>query len=282
MRLLFLVALCALGQSPDDPRPIPIGTSLWTEELTTMEVRDRVRAGYTTVLIGTGGIEQNGPYVATGKHNYVLEFVMPYIARAIGKTLIAPIFRFVPEGAIEPKPEGHMRFAGAISVEQSTFIALLRDLCKSYAAHGFKDIILIGDSGGNQVGMKAVARELNVKWKARGVRVHYLPEYYEEDMWSYQFLKSKGVVQKGEKGDAPAHTRNGIHDDVYYEAQIAALNPELIRAASREKAGLLTLHGVKLSPIEKTAELGRQLAAYRADIAAKAFRNSLKRLRSTN
>jgi len=45
------------------------------------------------------------------------------------------------------------------------------------------------------------------------------------------------------------------------------------------KAGLFTLHGVELAPVEKTIELGKQLAAYRADITAKAFRASQQRLR---
>ena len=96
--------------SPQEaPRPIAAGDSLWTEELTGMEVRDAVRAGKTTVLIGTGGVEQNGPYVAGGKHNFVLATVMPEIAKAIGNTLIAPIVKFVPEGAIEPTPSSPRR-----------------------------------------------------------------------------------------------------------------------------------------------------------------------------
>lgn len=63
--------------TPDTPRPIDAGTSLWAEELTFMEIRDLVKAGTTTVIIGTGGVEQNGPYVAGGKHNFVLATVMP-------------------------------------------------------------------------------------------------------------------------------------------------------------------------------------------------------------
>ena len=86
----------------DAPRPIEAGDSLWAEELTSMEIRDLIRAGTTTIIIGTGGVEQNGPYVAGGKHNFVLQTVLPYIARAIGKALIAPIVKFVPEGSIEP------------------------------------------------------------------------------------------------------------------------------------------------------------------------------------
>jgi creatinine amidohydrolase len=259
--------------------------SLFTEQLTTSEIRDRVKVGYTTVIISTGGIEDNGPYTVTGKHNYVLELVLPYIAKQIGNTLIAPIVKFVPEGAIEPKPSGHMQHAGTISVEQATFEALLTDICRSYKAHGFRDIILIGDSGGNLPGMERVAKALNAKWRNTPTRVHHLAEYYNEDPWSYSFLKSKGIVQidqtppKGKAKDRPDHTRNGIHDDIYYEAQMAAIDPELIRASSRAKSNQLSLHGVNLAPIEKTAELGRQLAIYRANITAKAFQKSLKLLR---
>jgi creatinine amidohydrolase/Fe(II)-dependent formamide hydrolase-like protein len=265
-------------------RPIEAGTSLWTEELTWMEVRDAVRAGNTTILIGTGGVEQNGPYLAGGKHNFVLATVMPEIAKAIGKTLIAPIVKFVPEGAIEPTPRGHMSYPGTISLEAATFEALLTDICRSYKAHGFKDIILIGDSGGNQTGMRNVAAALNKKWESETARVHFLPEYYNEDQWSYDFLKSQGIVQidksapAGQK-DRRTDTRNGMHDDIYYEAQAAVQDPKHIRVEQRMKAGLFSLHGVDLAPVSKTVELGKKLAVYRAGITARAFQASLKKLR---
>ena len=50
-----------------------------------MEIRDAVRSGTTTIIIGTGGVEQNGPYVAGAKHNYVLTTVLPCIARVAGR-----------------------------------------------------------------------------------------------------------------------------------------------------------------------------------------------------
>jgi creatinine amidohydrolase len=269
----------------DAPRPIEAGDSLWTEELTWMEVRDAVRAGKTTVIIGTGGVEQNGPYLAGGKHNFVLATVLPEIAKAIGNTLIAPIVKFVPEGRIEPEPAGHMRYPGTISLEPATYEALLTDICRSYKAHGFKDIILVGDSGGNQTGMQNVASALNKKWEAETARVHFLREYYSEDQWSYDFLKSQGIVQidktaaAGQAADRRTDTRNGMHDDVYYEAQTAVQDPKLIRAEQRIKAGLFTLHGVDLAPVSKTVELGKKLAVYRAGITAKAFQASQKKLR---
>ena len=51
--------------------------------------------------------------------------------------------------------------------------------------HGFEHIVLIGDSGGNQAGMKAVAEELSAKWAAKragaaqDALIHFIPEYYD-------------------------------------------------------------------------------------------------------
>ena len=51
---------------------------------------------------------------------------------------------------IEPTTSGHVNYPGTISLETSTFIALLTEIARSYKAHGFADIILTGDSGGNR------------------------------------------------------------------------------------------------------------------------------------
>ena len=279
-------SLTSSTQNPlplDAPRPIEAGDSLWAEELTSMEIRDAVRAGTTTIIVGTGGVEQNGPYVVGGKHNYVLQTVLPFIARAIGGTLIAPIVKFVPEGSIEPTT-GHMQYAGTIGVEAATFEALLNDICRSYKAHGFVDIILVGDSGGNQTGMEKVAEALNRKWSRERARVHYLREYHFEDQWSYDYLKTLGITQidrtpaPGEPQDRRADWRNGIHDDIYYEAQVAVQDPRFIRMDQRIKAGQFSLHGVELTPISRTIEIGQKLAAYRAGITARAFEASRRRL----
>ncbi len=62
-------------------RPIEMLDSVWIEELSWMEVRDLIAAGKTTVLLGSGGVEKNGPYTATGKHNYMLKTTLEAIAR---------------------------------------------------------------------------------------------------------------------------------------------------------------------------------------------------------
>ena len=175
-----------------------------------MEVRDALKAGKTTVIIPTGGVEQNGPYLATGKHNYVLRATTEAIARKLGNALVAPIVPFVPEGGIDP-PTGHMKYPGTISLTEDTYQRLLTDICASLKTHGFEHLVMIGDSGGNQKGMKAVAGKLNEKWAGGKTRVHFIPEYYEYpgvDKW----LRSQGIVQK-KRGPARRLLCHRHHDD---------------------------------------------------------------------
>ena len=78
------------------PRPIPAADKVWIEELTWMEVRDAMAAGKTTALIVAGSTEQNGPYVPTGKHIFVLRATAEAIARKLGNALVAPAIPFEP------------------------------------------------------------------------------------------------------------------------------------------------------------------------------------------
>src|SRR5262245_27837708 len=50
----------------DTPNPLKVPDTVWLEELTWMDVRDVLKAGKTTAIIPTGGIEPNGPWMALG------------------------------------------------------------------------------------------------------------------------------------------------------------------------------------------------------------------------
>ena len=248
-------------------RPIAAGTSLWIEELTSLEVRDRIAEGMTTVIVPTGGIEENGPYLATGKHNLILEATCPAIARELGNALCAPIVKFVPEGDIDP-PTGAMRFPGTISLRGETYEALLTDIAASLRQAGFTDIVMIGDSGGNQRGMAAVADRLNERWRDSTVRVHFVREFYDPGWEATENFTRKelGVDQ----------TRNdGYHDDIWVTAMMAVTDPAQIRYDERVAAGLASINGVDLRPVEKTIALGEAMIAFRARFTADAIRAAL-------
>ena len=88
-----------VSPDPKGARPIEAIDSVFIEDMTWMEVRDAMKSGKDTVIIATGGIEQNGPHLAANKHNIVLRATTNAIARKLGNALVAPIVGFVPEGA---------------------------------------------------------------------------------------------------------------------------------------------------------------------------------------
>jgi creatinine amidohydrolase/Fe(II)-dependent formamide hydrolase-like protein len=185
------------------PNPLEASDSLWIEELTYMEVRDRIANGFSTAIIATGGIEENGPYLATGKHNVILRALCPAVARELGNALCAPIVAFVPEGDIDP-PSGAMHFPGSFTVREETYHALLIDIAESLRTHGFSDIVLIGDSGGNQRGMEDVARELNRRWRDSGAAAHFVIEFYRPG-WEETEKYTEEVLGVSESRDDGHH-----------------------------------------------------------------------------
>ena len=252
-----------------EPNPLTPSDSVWIEALTYMEVRDRIAAGSKIAIVPTGGIEQNGPYLATGKHNVILQAMCPAIARQLGNALCAPVVPFVPEGDIDP-PSGHMFFPGTFSVRDETYVALLEDIAGSLRQHGFRDIVFIGDSGGNQRGMKEAAGNLNSRWQDSGVRAHFVEEFYTSG-WSETERYTEAVLGVSE-GKSDGH-----HDDIWVTAIMMVTSPESVRYEERVETGLASINGVDISDLGKTVELGRKMVEYRAEHTADAIRRHVAR-----
>ena len=164
----------AAAQAARRPPGLP---SLMLERLTWTEIDHALASGFDTVIVPTGGTEQNGPFVALGKHNVVVAHTAERVARAVGRTLVAPVMAYVPEGRIEP-PDGHMRFAGTLSLPEPVFEAVLEATARSLKVHGFRTILIMGDSGWSQAAQQRVAERLSRAWRATGVRVASMADYY--------------------------------------------------------------------------------------------------------
>lgn len=245
----------------DTPNPLPAFNSVWIEEMTWMDVRDAMAAGKKTIIIPTGGVEPNGPWIALGKHNYVLQATCDAIARKLGNALCAPIIKFVPEGSIEART-GHMASLGTISVEQTTYEALITDVARSMRTHGFENIVLISDNGGsNAAGMKNVADKLNATWGKP--TVFYIPEYYKSWKGAEEMLVREGVQKAG--------VSDGIHDDATVGMIMMLTDPSTLRWQERVKAGKATIDGVSLADKEATLRWGKRLVDYRAGVTAEAI-----------
>ncbi len=245
------------------PRPIDAFDTVFIEHMTTMEVRDALKSGKTTVIVPGGGMEQNGPYTTLGKHNYVMEAMSEAIARKLGNALVAPVLKLIPRGNHEP-PSGMMRYPGTFSLREETFKNVLIDVCTTLKVHGFENIIMFGDCGGDQKGMKEVAEALNKKWAGGKTQVHYIPEFYDNRAFS-NWIKDQGINQVSE----------GIHDGYMYSCVIMTVDPTHVRMEQRLAKGLFSINGVDLSPPEKTIAIGKKAIEWKANIMVKAIHKAI-------
>lgn len=240
--LLLLVASPVRSQAPSLPQP----DSVFLEDLTWMEVRDAIAAGKTTMIIPTGGTEQNGPHMALGKHNYLVRFKAGEIAKRLGNALVAPVVAYVFEGEISP-PTGHMRYAGTITTPQDVFAKVLEYAARSFKQHGFLDIAFIGDSGGNQAGQKLVAESLSKEWFNTRVRVHHITAYYPGRGDAY--VESQGVSA----ADVGSHA--GTHDT----ASLLYINPSMLRIDKFAPGKNGDGQGHSGNPAKATALFGKRI-----------------------
>lgn len=243
-----LLAAVLLAASATAAAAIPVAGP-YLEDLTWTELRDRIAAGTTTVLVPIGGTEQSGPQMALGKHNLRAKAIAGRIAQRLGNAVVAPTVAYVPEGAIEP-PTSHMRFAGTISISDATFEAMLESAARSFRQHGFRDVVLLGDHGGYQKSLERVAAKLNREWAGRpGCRVLALVDYYRVTQTDFvDALKAKGF------GADEIGTHAGLADTALMLAiDPAAVRPEAFAQAA--KAG--PREGVHGDPRRATAELGQ-------------------------
>lgn len=250
----------AYDEEAAKPRPIAALDSIWIEELTYLEVRDAMKAGRTTALVFAGSTEQNGPYLAGGKHQYAIRLVAESIARQLGDALVAPV---IPLEA--GNPSNPFLQWGSLYLTADTFRAVVRDVATSLKSQGFAHVMLMGDSGGNTAGLRAVAEELSAAW-AGTATIHHIPEYYN---WTSrggvrQFVLDNGIPEQ--------INADGIHDEYGLTAVLMAYDPSTVRYDQRKAADKLTINGVDLSDQAAVAAMGRRIVEFRANAAVEAIR----------
>ena len=234
--------------------------TVFIEEMTWTEVREAIDRGATTVILPTAGTEQNGPHMVTGKHRYIIEEASDRIARELGDALVAPTVTYVPEGGVDP-PSGHMRYAGTITLPNEFFMRLLEYAARSFRAHGFTDIAFIGDSGGNQRGMEAVAEMLNEEWGGEGSRVHFIGDYYANNGFR------DWLVEQGEVPDSI-----GGHAGISDTSILLYVEPRHIRQDKLAPGGGFEGSGVSGNPTRASAEYGEVGMRMRVDAAVRQIR----------
>ena len=231
------------------------------KDMTWIEVRSAIDAGYTTVIVPTGGIEQNGPHMILGKHDYIVAEAARRIAKDVGHTLVAPVVSYVPEGGYNP-PTGHMRFPGTMGVPEPVFAGVLEGIARSLKAGGFKLICFIGDHGQSQPAQAEVARRLSAEWARDGVRVVDVGAYYADK------AQVDRLIAQGR-----SRAEVGQHASVIDTSELMSVDPKGVDL-SRYRAALENT-GVSGDPTTASPELGSSLLAMRIAAAANEIRSLL-------
>ena len=103
--------------------------------------------GCKGVIIPLGSTEQHGPTGAIGTDALTAEAVALEVGRRTG-VLVTPAQAF-------GMAEHHLGFAGTMSLQPATLLAVLHDLVLSLGRHGFERVFVINGHGGNIATAKA-------------------------------------------------------------------------------------------------------------------------------
>lgn len=254
---LLLASLLLVGR----PLTAPLSDTIEIADLTWVEVRDLVGHGYTTAIVPSGGLEQNGPHMAIGKHDWIVASTAHRIAAELGRTLVTPVVSFVPEGRHWP-PTGHLRFPGTIGVTDEVFAGTLDGIARSLKAAGFRTICFIADHGPSLAPQREVAMRLNREWAADGIRVVSVDEYYA-DAPQIRWLEGAGETAAS----------IGLHGGIQDTSELLAVHPEgvkLDRVTDRRLLGEET--GANGDPSRASAERGRKLLDIKVEAAVARIR----------
>lgn len=244
--LAFLAVLLSMAA----PQPLRAAEprQVFLEEMTSPELQRAIDQGVTTVIIPVGGTEQNGPHMVLGKHNVRARLLAGRIAAELGNAVVAPVLAYVPEGGIDP-PTAHMRWTGTISIGNDAFGGVLDGAARSLARHGFTDVVLVGDHGGYQSQLAAVAARLNRGWAGSKQRAHFIAAYYLATQAGFsQSLRAAGLSQ----------AQIGTHAGSADTSLMLATDASRVRSDELGAAALgAPSNGVAGDPRAATATLGR-------------------------
>src|SRR5690348_929781 len=265
-----LAASCLAGSAiaivlVQRPLTAPLPDTVDMADMTWVEVRSAIAHGYTTVIVPSGGIEQSGPHMILGKHDYIVRWTADHIARKLGHTLVAPVVSFVPEGSYAP-PTGHMQFPGTIGLSDTVYIGVLDGIARSLRAGGFKTICFIADHGGSVGPQAEVARRLNREWAETGGKVVDVADYYAAGDAQVRLLQKQGETLAA----------IGLHAGLTDTSELMAVHPEGVDLARFANLPFtIERTGVNGNPMKSSAERGRALLALKVDAAVRQIRSAL-------
>jgi len=175
------------------------------------EIENLIAEGRRTALIGLGSIEQHGPHLPLGTDRWIADALLEGLADRLEDAIALPAV------AIGCASE-HLDFPGTLHVEPETLEAILRDLLRSVAHHGFERVFLFTAHGGNVDALGEMGRRLEEAAKPLALRI-------ETDL-------RVGAMQSSiVEAEALSPLAAGPHAGEYETSLVAMLRPGSIRTS---------------------------------------------------
>jgi creatinine amidohydrolase len=172
-------------------------------EMTNLEVEEFLKTRQT-IIVPTGATEQHGPHGPLLTDVYIPQEVARRVAPQVG-ALVAPPINYALSYP-------HVGFTSVVHLKIPTFMAMIGDLCESFATMGFKRIVFLNGHFDN---MYPIAYACAMVADKLPKDVKAFPVNYWEGM------------PPEEAGEYFSLTK-GLHANAAETAAMLALNPELV------------------------------------------------------
>ena len=175
-------------------------------EMTNPEVEDFLRAHHT-VIVPTGATEQHGPHGPLLTDVLIPQEVARRAAPRLGAVVAPPINYALSYP--------HVGFTGLVHISIPTFMALVEDLCASFAAVGFKRIIFLNGHYDNTYAIAYACANAagRMPADARAFPINY---------WDGLTAEESAEFFGGDKG---------LHANAAETSAVLAINPDLVDMA---------------------------------------------------
>ena len=173
-------------------------------EMTNPEVEAFLKTGHT-VIVPTGATEQHGPAWASADRR-------AHPAGGGAPRRAAASARWSPRRSTTRLSYPHVGFTGLVHIRIPTFMALIEDLCASFAASGFRRIIFLN---GHYDNTYAIAYGCANAWERMPKGVKAFPINYWDGLTAEEVAEFSGL-------------KNGLHANAAETSAVLAINPALV------------------------------------------------------
>ena len=167
---------------------------------------------------------------------------------------------------------------GTIGLTNEIFEAINEQVAEELIASGFKAVVLMGDHGGGQEQLKAVAAKLDAKYAGQGIRVVFCDEVYAKANGDFDaWLRQNGYPSSAHAGIPDTSEMLYLGRDkgwVRQELVKEALGDPVLPPGQRPAAGAPRVNnGISGDGRRSTPELGKKLFDMKVDYAVKQIKS---------